>query len=1060
MSNFVHLHVHSQYSLLDGAASLDRLVEEAVRQNMPALAITDHGVMHGYVKFFKKAKAAGIKPIMGCEVYVARRGRRDRVPKVDESPYHLVLLAANDEGFRNLVELVSRSHLEGFYYKPRVDRELLSGLGNGIIALSACLSGEIPVLLGEGRDEDAARAARFYQEVFGCDNFYIELQDQRLEGQRELNRKLVTLARSIGAPLVATNDAHYLRREDAFVHDVLLCIQTGSTLSDPNRMRFANDEFYMKSYPEMLDRFRDVPEAITNTLRISEQCNVNLTLGEPRLPEFDPPGGFSKEQYLRRLCDEALPSRYPQATGEIRARLDYELQVIEHMGFPGYFLTVWDFVSYARRSGIMVGPGRGSAAGSIVSYLLGITQLDPMEYGLVFERFLNPERVSMPDIDIDFCYERRGEVIEYVRRKYGEDRVAQIITFGTMAARAAIRDVGRAMGLTYGEVDTVAKKVPHELGISLEDALKENPEFAEAAKQNARIEQLVEIARQVEGFPRHASTHAAGVVIAPEPLTRLVPLQRSSEDEVTTQIAMDDIETTGLLKIDFLGLRTLTVLRDAVNLTERRTGQPVNLERIPLDDPAAYQLLSQARTLGVFQLESGGMRRLIASLRPERFDDLVPLVALYRPGPLGSGMVEDFIRGRHGEREAAYMHPLLEPVLKETYGVILYQEQVMQISHVLAGFTLAEADVLRRAMGKKKPQELAKMKEKFLAGAGARGVSASVAEQVFGLMEFFSGYGFNKSHSAAYALVAYQTAYMKARFPLEFMCALISSVLGASEKVAQYIEECHAMAIPVLGPDVNHSGAGFGIEDDAVRFGLLAVKNVGRQAIDAIVSERERNGAYSSLFDFCRRVGGTMVNKRVVESLVRVGALSSTGRSRREMLLVIDRAFEQAGARPSSGRQLSFFDLASDTSAFIGDEHWVPAEEFPQAELLRMEREYMGVYLSGHPLGPWRPAFQKAGAVPIADLEEAADGREVIVGGLITRTRTLTTRAGRQMAALQIEDLTGSIEIIIFPDAYQRLERLPATDEVVFVKGRLDRRDDEIKILAGQIKVAGASAPG
>lgn len=1058
MSDFVHLHVHSQYSLLDGAASLDRLVEEAVNQQMPALAVTDHGVMYGCVKFFQKAKAAGIKPIIGCEVYVAPRSRNDRVPKVDDSPSHLVLLAADEKGYRNLVELVSRAHLEGFYYKPRVDHDLLAGLGEGLIALSACLSGEIPALLSAGRDAEALEAVHFYQEVYGRDNFYIELQDQRLDGQLQLNRQLVALARQTGAPLAATNDVHYLRREDAFVHDVLLCIQTGSSMSDPRRFRFPNDEFYMKTYAEMNERFRDLPEALSNTVRVAEQCQFTMTLGQPRLPAFDPPEGVSREVYLRNLCETSLETKYHPVTDEVKKRLDYELGVIGQMGFPGYFLTVWDFVKYARENGIMVGPGRGSAAGSIVSYLLGITELDPIQHGLFFERFLNPERVTMPDIDIDFCYERRGEVIDYVRRRYGEDHVAQIIAFGTMAARGAVRDVGRAMGLTFAEVDAVAKRIPQELGISLDHALKDGPDLAAMYEKDENVRRLLDIARQVEGFPRHASTHAAGVVIAPESLTRLVPLQRSTEDEITTQLAMDDIETLGLLKIDFLGLRTLTVLQDAQRQVESSKGLRVSLADLPLDDRATFDLLREARTLGVFQLESSGMRRLMASLAPERFEDLVPLVALYRPGPLGSGMVEDFIRGRHGEREVTYMHPALEPVLRETYGVILYQEQVMQISHALAGFSLAEADILRRAMGKKKPKELARMKEKFMSGSAAQGVETAVAEQVFALMEYFSGYGFNKSHSAAYALLAYQTAYFKANHPLEYMCALISSVMGATAKVAQYIDECRAMSIPVLPPDVNHSRAGFGIEAQGIRFGLLAVKNVGRQAIDAIVAEREKNGNYASLYDFCRRVPASIVNKRVVESLIKAGGFTSTGRNRREMLFVLDRAFEQGGSRgPSS--QLSLFDVQSASSPLAASETWQPAEEFPGPELLRMEREYVGVYLSGHPLEQWRPAFERVQALPLDELGEMPEGQDVLAGGLVNRVKVMTTRSGRRMAVLTIEDVTGMVEVTVFPDLFQRLGQMPAVDQVVLVRGRLERREEETKILASQLRNLTVSVP-
>ena len=1051
-NTFVHLHNHSQFSLLDGAASLDQLIERAVQLEMPAIALTDHGVMHGFVKFYEKAKAAGIKPIIGCEVYMARRGRLDRVPGLDENPHHLVLLAKNAQGFANLSKLVSKSHLEGYYYKPRIDRELLATYGEGLIGLSACQSGELATLVAEGRTEDARKAAAFYQDAFGPEDFYIELQDQGLQGQYALNRKLIELAGAMHAPLVATNDVHYLTREDAAAHDVLLCIQTGAVLSDPDRMKFPNDQFYLRSYQEMYDRFRDIPEALTNTLRIAERCNCELTLGKPRLPDYAVPSGFTKATWLRHLCEENLSQRYPKTTPEITDRLDYELRVIEQMGFPGYFLIVHDFVKYAKQAGIMVGPGRGSAAGSIVSYLLGITDLDPLEYGLMFERFLNPERISMPDIDIDFCYERRGEVIDYVRRKYGENHVAQIVTFGTLAARAAVRDVGRVLGMTYGEVDGVAKQIPQETGISLAAALKDNAELAKAYRENERVRQLLDIARKVEGFPRHASVHAAGIVIAPEELERLIPLQRSGEEEVCTQITMDDIERIGLLKMDLLGLRTLTVLQNARNLVQQNHGVVIDPHTLPHKDPATRNLLSNAATIGVFQLESPGMRRLIANLRPETLEDLVPLMALYRPGPLGSGMVEDFIRGRHGQRETEYLHPSLEPVLKETYGVILYQEQVMQIGNVLAGFSLAEADVLRRAMGKKKPQEIAAMKQRFLAGSADKGVAPEIAEHVFTLMEYFSGYGFNKSHSAAYAVVAYETAYLKANYPLEFMCALISSVMGSSDKVAQYIEECRTMAIPIYGPDVNYSDAEFKIAESGIRFGLMAVKNVGRQAIELIVSERAGRGKYLSIYDFCRRVPGHIVNKRVLESLIKAGAFGSTGKNRRETLMVLDKALEGGAVRHAEG-QLSFFDLAGSDSFMVNDETWVQAEEFPQNELLRMEREMLGAYISGHPLDHWQTLLKKVGAATIAELKEAEDGREQTIGGLVTRIKNVTTRMGRRMAMIQMEDVTGAMEIVVFPDTLVRMQRPPSVDDVLLVRGKLERRDEDLKLLVAQIRI-------
>jgi len=1060
MNTFVHLHNHSQYSLLDGAASLDQLIERAVQLGMPAIALTDHGVMHGFVKFYEKAKAAGIKPIIGCEVYMARRGRQDRVPGIDENPYHLVLLAKNAQGFANLSKLVSKSHLEGYYYKPRIDRELLATYGEGLIGLSACLSGELATLTAERRTDEAQKAVVFYQDVFGRENFFVELQDQGLEGQYALNRKLIELARATGAPLVATNDVHYLEREDAAAHDVLLCIQTGAVLSQQNRMRFSNDQFYLRSYQEMYERFRDIPEALTNTLMIAERCECELTLGKPRLPDYAVPGGFTKASYLRHLCEENLPQRYGKTTtatnsattSAITDRLDYELRVINQMGFPGYFLIVHDFVQYAKQAGIMVGPGRGSAAGSIVSYLLGITDLDPLEYGLMFERFLNPERISMPDIDIDFCYERRGEVIDYVRRKYGEDHVAQIVTFGTLAARAAVRDVGRVLGMTYGEVDAVAKQIPQEVGISLDAALKDNAELAKAYQENERVRQLLDIARKVEGFPRHASVHAAGIVIAPEELEQLIPLQRSSEDEVCTQITMDDIEHIGLLKMDLLGLRTLTVLQNARNLVRQNHGVVIDPRTMPHADPPTGSLLSKAATIGVFQLESPGMRRLIANLRPETLEDLVPLMALYRPGPLGSGMVDDFIRGRHGQRETEYLHPSLEPVLKETYGVILYQEQVMQISNVLAGFSLAEADVLRRAMGKKKPQEIAAMKQRFLAGAASKGVAPEIAEHVFTLMEFFSGYGFNKSHSAAYAVVAYETAYLKANYPLEYMCALISSVIGSSDKVAQYIEECRTMGIPIYGPDVNYSDSEFKISESGIRFGLLAVKNVGRQAIELIVSERASRGKYLSIYDFCRRVPGHIVNKRVLESLIKAGAFGSTGKNRRETLMVLDKALEGGAVRHAEG-QLSFFDLAGSDGFMVNDETWVQAEEFPAGELLRLEREMLGAYISGHPLDHWQTLLKKIGAATTAELKESEDGQEKTIGGLAVHIKNMTTRMGRRMAVIQLEDVTGSMEVVVFPDTLIRMQRPPSVDDVLLVRGKLERRDEDLKLLVSQIRI-------
>jgi DNA polymerase-3 subunit alpha len=1053
MTDFVHLHTHSQYSLLDGAASLERLVQEAAATGQRAVAVTDHGVMYGIFKFYQAAKEAGIKPIIGCEVYVARRTRHDREAKLDEDPYHLVLLAENEIGYKNLVKLVSLSHLEGFYYRPRVDREILAAYSEGLIVLSACLSGEIASHLLVGDKESAQKTAEWYKEVFGSKNFFLELQYQGIEGQRAVNRELLAIAKDLDLGVVATNDLHYIKREDAMVHDVLLCIQTGKTINDPDRLKFATDEFYFKTGEEMAQAFREVPEALKNTAAIAERCEVEFELGKYHLPKYKVPDGFNKESYLEYLCREGLQQRYPKKTQELEERLSYELSVIKETGFAGYFLIVWDFVHYAKSRGIAVGPGRGSGAGSLVGYLLGITELDPLEHQLLFERFLNPERVSMPDFDIDFCFERRGEVIEYVKEKYGRDHVAQIITFGTMAARGAIRDVGRVLGLPYGEVDKIAKMIPNELGITLEDALKNSTELETLVRENEQISRLVSIARAVEGFPRHASIHAAGVVITPQAITDYVPLARASEGEATTQYPMEDLETIGLLKMDFLGLRTLTVLQDTMELVRETKGEELTLSAIPQGDTAAYSLLRSGQTLGLFQLESSGMRRLLVQLAPEVFEDLISLVALYRPGPLGSGMVDDFIKRRHGEKENAYLHPLLEEILEPTYGIILYQEQVMQICHRLGGFTLGESDLVRRAMGKKQPEVLSALREKFVKGAEEQGISRKIGEEIFSLMEYFAGYGFNKSHSAAYAMIAYWTAYFKANYPQEFMAALLTSVIGRSDKVGIYIEECRRLGIQIYPPEVNHSQARFTVEGRGIRIGLLAVKNLGEGAIEEIVLERKQ-GSFKSLYDFCRRLDLGVLNKRAVESLIRVGAFASTKRTRREMLDALDNAFEQSHRLSASRRegQLSFFDLDQGFTVETG-EHWTGAEEFPQPVLLNMEKEYLGVYLTGHPIDPWKDKFKEFGFPSIAEtLEDDTKNGEVIIGGVVSSWRRLTTKAGKLMATFTMEDLTASIEVLVFPKLYEKTYLEADNDRVVVVKGRLDVNEREKKLLASQIR--------
>jgi DNA polymerase-3 subunit alpha len=1057
MSSFVHLHVHTQYSLLDGAAAIEKLLAKALEHQMPALAITDHGVMYGCLKFYQQAMKMGIHPILGCEVYVAPRGLRDKAPKLDENPFHLTLLAENETGYQNLMKLVSIGNIEGFYYKPRIDLDTLRHYAGGIIGLSGCMSGVISRYVLENKLEAAEKQLKTYQEILGRDNFFIELQNQQLEGQRNLNRTLAGLASACSAPLVATNDVHYLSREDAQVHDVLLCIQTGKTVDDPNRMRFATSEFYLKPVSEMREIFFDYPEAVSNTVRIAERCQVKLELGKFHMPAYQiphspgsttpPDAPMDPNTYLEKLCREAAAVQGLPWDDVREERLQYELGIIGKMGFSGYFLIVRDFVNFAKEHQIMVGPGRGSAAGSLVAYLLGITGLDPIELGLLFERFLNPERISMPDIDIDFCYERRGEVITYVRNRFGTDRVAQIITFGTMAARAAVRDVGRVLGLPYGDVDRVAKLIPNELGITIADAKARTSLLTELMAANPKIAQLVAIAEKVEGFPRHASTHAAGVVITGEPLTDYLPLAISNEGEIITQFPMEDIEALGLLKMDFLGLRTLTVLRDTMALIEQNRGTKVDLARIPNEDPASFAGLQKGNTLGLFQLESGGMRRLLMRLKPDRISDLTALNALYRPGPLGSGMVEDFIKGRHGQKTITYLHPLLEPILAETYGVILYQEQVMKIVSTIGGFSLGEADLVRRAMGKKKPEVLAAMREQFINGAIRNGVNREIAVAIFDLIEYFAGYGFNKSHSAAYALVVYQTAYFKFNYPGEYMAALLTSVMGNSDKIGLYIEECRSLGLTILKPDVNRSVISFSPEPDGIRFGLLGIKNVGGGAIEKIIAGRQ-TGPYRSLFDFCRRVSHQLVNRRVIESLIRAGAFDFTGTSRSRMLAGLGLILEKTYQRSGQQDQLSLLDSFEDVM-----EPELPAlPEYSSRELLQQEKEYLGVFLSGHPLDEWRAKFQSNGVIPIADLEEEPDGKEVLIGGVVTGWRTINTKSGSVMAGFRLEDLTGTVEVVVFPKLYNEVKDGYLPEQVTVIKGRLEHQDEGVKVLAGQLR--------
>ncbi|TDX58950.1 DNA polymerase III subunit alpha [Orenia marismortui] len=1050
MDNFVHLHLHTEYSLLDGAIRIKDLVKQAKEYNMPAVAITDHGVMYGAVDFYRQAKAAGIKPIIGCEVYVANNHLKK--DKNNKGLAHLVLLAENNQGYQNLLKLVSTSYTQGFYYKPRVDKSLLREYSEGIICLSSCLAGELASLLKNNQKERAREVALQYQRIFGEDNFFLELQDHGLADQHLANKGLVELSEELEIPLVATNDAHYLTQEDAKVHDVLLCIQTGKDIDDKNRMKFPNDQFYLKSYQEMKEIFKDYPEAITNTIKIADRCNVELDFDNILLPHYDVPNGESLESYLRKLAYEGLEDKYDELTPEIEERLEYELGIINQMGYPAYFLIVRDFIKYAKDNDIIVGPGRGSAASSIVSYLLDITEIDPLEYNLLFERFLNPARVSMPDIDIDFCYERRDEVIDYVVRKYGQDKVAQIITFGTMAAKGAIRDVGRVLGIAYDKVDKVAKAIPNSLGISLDQALKESKDLKNLYHSDYQVKEIIDYSRQIEGLPRHASTHAAGVIITKEEITNYTPLYMS-KGEITTQYPMGDLESLGLLKMDFLGLRTLTVINKTLDLLKETQGIELKLAEIPFDDEKVFELLSSGASLGVFQLESDGMRRLIQKLKPEEIEDIIALLALYRPGPLGSGMVDDFIARRHGEEEIEYPHEDLKDILKATYGVILYQEQVMQIAQKIAGYSLGEADILRRAMGKKKPEVMKKHRDIFINGNDEvigvvnNGYSQELGEELFELIEYFSGYGFNKAHSTAYAYVSYQTAYLKAHYPVEFMAALMTSLIGNSDKVAAYIAESERIGVEILAPDINYSKVGFTVEDANIRFGLEAIKNVGKKAIEAIIESRAE-GKFEGLKDFCERVNLSKVNQRVVESLIKAGAFDSLGFYRSQLLRILEKVFEQAQKvqKQKSNGQTSFLDIFNEDE-FIVDQIEMPdIEEFEFRRLLSLEKEMLGFYLSGHPLQDYLAMLKDKRTNSSQNLK--VNQEKVVVGGLIVDNREILTKNHNKMAFLNLEDEVGEIEVIVFPNVYQKYQEYILEEEVVLIRGKVNQ---EGKLIAAQI---------
>lgn len=1072
---FTHLHVHSEYSLLDGACRIGELVARAKELGMDSLAITDHGAMYGVVEFYKEAKKQGIKPILGCEVYVAPRSRFDKEGRADKEYAHLILLVKDETGYQNLIKLVSLGFTEGFYYKPRIDYDLLSQYSEGLICTSACIGGDIPQLLLRGDTEAAEALAVRLRDMFGAENFYIELQDHGLPEQRQTNPQLIEIARRIGVGLICTNDAHYLRKEDSQAHDILLCIQTGKTLQDESRMRFANSEFYLKSPEEMEQLFSYVPDALENTQKIAEACNFDFVFGELKLPYYEVPGGLTAPQYMRQIAEKGLKEKYDVITDEVKERFEYELSMIEQMGYVEYYLIVWDYVHYAKTHGVMVGPGRGSGAASIVAYAMDITTIDPIRYQLLFERFLNPERVSMPDFDVDFAPEGRGDVIRYVSEKYGSENVAQIITFGTLGARGVVRDVGRAMNIPYGECDRIAKMVPHELNITLEDAIKENPELRAAMEQDEKIRELIGYCLRLEGLPRHSSTHAAGVVITRKPVDCYVPLALS-ENSPVTQFTMKTLEQLGLLKMDFLGLRTLSVVHDAVELVRSTHGQAPNVYKMDYDDPNVYRMLSQGDTDGVFQLESSGMRSFMKELCPSCFEDIIAGIALYRPGPMQS--IPKYIEGKKHPESVQYLHPILENVLNVTYGCMVYQEQVMQVVRDVAGYSLGRSDLMRRAMSKKDKKAMDKEQEIFIngleedgrivvKGAVRNGVSRECAEAMFEQIRTFAQYAFNKAHAACYAVVAYQTAYLKYYYPAEFMAAMLNSFLGDGAKAAQYVRFCTEHDIQVLPPDINRSGVHFTVENGAIRFGLGAVKNVGVNAVSVIVRRREEDGKFSGLYDFARRcMNSSELNKRAVESLIKAGAFDYAGYSRRAMLAVYEQIIDrvQQSSRQFDENQLSFFSLEMEQEMDQAQETEIPQlEEFAHGPLLSMEKEMLGVYISGHPLEQYKQlaegmAFNTSA---LAQDDEnpgalmALDGKEIRLLAMVNSVKTKVTKSSNMMAFAELEDLYGTVEALVFPAVYGRYSALLRGENAVVVRGRLSVREDEQpKLIADEFRSA------
>ena len=1057
--NFTHLHVHTEYSLLDGSNKIKEYVDRVKALGMDSAAITDHGVMYGVIDFYRAARAAGINPILGCEVYVAPGSRFDReAGSGDDRYYHLVLLAENNQGYSNLMKIVSKGFVEGFYYKPRVDLSLLEKYHEGIIALSACLAGEVARFLTRGMYEDAKKAALRYQDIFGKGNFFLELQDHGIPEQQNVNQQLLKMHRETGIELVATNDVHYTLAEDAQPHDVLLCLQTGKKLADEDRMRYEGGQYYVKSPEEMERLFPYAPEALENTHKIAQRCHVEIEFGVTKLPKFDVPEGYTSWEYLNELCFRGLEERYQPVTEELKERLNYELSTIRNMGYVDYFLIVWDFIKYARDHDIMVGPGRGSAAGSLVAYTLGITQLDPIRYDLLFERFLNPERVSMPDIDVDFCFERRQEVIDYVRRKYGDDCVVQIVTFGTLAARGVISDVGRVMDLPYAQVDTIAKMIPQELNITIDKALQMNPELKKAYEEQKEIHDLIDTAKRLEGLPRHTSMHAAGVVISQKDVSEYVPLSRASDGSIVTQFTMTTLEELGLLKMDFLGLRTLTVIQNAVHLIEQDAGVKLDMQHIDYNDKKVLDSLGTGRSDGVFQLESAGMKNFMKELKPQSLEDVIAGISLYRPGPMD--FIPQYIRGKNRPDTIKYDCPQLESILKPTYGCIVYQEQVMQIVRNLAGYTLGRSDLVRRAMSKKKAAVMEKERQNFVygneeegvPGCIANGISEQTANKIYDDMIDFAKYAFNKSHAAAYAVVSYQTAFLKYYYPVEFMAALMTSVIEMPTKVAEYIQVCRQMNIKILPPDVNRGAYGFSVDNGAIRYGLSAIKSVGRPVINALVEEREVKGEYRSLKDFIERLTGT-VNKRAIENFIKAGALDCLEGNRRQKMLVYSQIVDSIAQekKNSFAGQMSLFDLVSDEEKKEYEIRMPDVEEYDKEMILAFEKDVLGIYLSGHPLERYRNIMEKMISAKTTDFQpdeesgipKVYDGQKVIIGGMITEKTIKYTRNNKVMAFLTVEDLLGTVEIVVFPRDYEKWQSMLNEDARVFVQGRVNAEDDK-----------------